>query len=157
MVDRLKQIRKSLRDTQHGMSSRLGLGVSTWQKYELGKNVPGLDVVRKLVEAGFDANWILTGEGEMRLDGVVPAGSMTGKGLDGYPEIGAEDVLEVLDLVEKRLHSLKMTVDPKKKAELIRLVCEVMIEEDREAWSAAKSEGKLVELKSVDRILRLVG
>ena len=37
-----------------------------WRAYEAGSSVPGGNVLEALVRLGFNANWILTGEGEMR-------------------------------------------------------------------------------------------
>ncbi len=69
--DRLKEVREALNETQRSMSERLGLGASTWQKYELNGNLPKEDVFAKIVHLGFSAHWLVTGEGEMR-PGVGP-------------------------------------------------------------------------------------
>ena len=37
-----------------------------WQAYEVGDNQPSVKVIESLVKLGFNANWLLTGEGEMK-------------------------------------------------------------------------------------------
>lgn len=39
----------------------------TYQDYERGLRAPGADAIECFVRAGINANWLLTGEGEMRL------------------------------------------------------------------------------------------
>ncbi len=63
--DRLRAIRTYLGETQKTMSTRFGLGEATWQSYELGGRLPKPEVMRRLSALGFDANWILTGQGGM--------------------------------------------------------------------------------------------
>ena len=68
MKDRIRQIRESIGITQETMSQRLGLGDSTWQKYELGISQPNSKALIAISDLGFSIDWILTGEGEMRRD-----------------------------------------------------------------------------------------
>lgn len=63
---RLKIIRTNLGKSQKAMAEELGKTTRSWQVYEEGKSVPGGEVFEALVKLGFDANWILTGEGEMK-------------------------------------------------------------------------------------------
>ena len=66
LPDRLKILRGSLGLSQKALASELGIAVRSWQVYEEGKSVPGGEVFAALTRKGFDANWLLTGEGEMR-------------------------------------------------------------------------------------------
>ncbi len=66
LSDRLKIIRKAVGVSQKEMDPLFGLGKRSWQRYESGKNAPGSRVIANLVRQGFDANWILTGQAEMR-------------------------------------------------------------------------------------------
>ncbi|VAW96559.1 hypothetical protein MNBD_GAMMA20-2017 [hydrothermal vent metagenome] len=66
LSDRLKSVRKAIGVTQKEMDPLFGLGKRSWQRYESGKNAPGSKVIAELALKGFDANWILTGQGEMR-------------------------------------------------------------------------------------------
>lgn len=67
--ERLRGVRNDLGETQKSMSKRLGLGESTWQGYELRDKAPSGEVLEALIAEGFDANWILTGQGRIRLSG----------------------------------------------------------------------------------------
>lgn len=64
--ERLKAIRDELGKTQKEMAVLTGISYRTWQNYEDGVNSPGWDACEALVKLGFNANWLLTGEGEMR-------------------------------------------------------------------------------------------
>ena len=64
--DRLKIARESTGKSQREMADQLGTSFRAWQDYEAGKNFPGGKVFESLVKLGFNANWLLTGEGEMR-------------------------------------------------------------------------------------------
>lgn len=66
LSERLAQVRAALAKTQPEMDQVLDIGKRSWQRYESGANVPGGKVLTGLVRLGFDANWILTGIGEMR-------------------------------------------------------------------------------------------
>ena len=64
--ERLKQARLSLRKSQKEMANILGVSYPAWQGYELGRNEPGSAVIEALTKIGFNANWLMTGEGSMR-------------------------------------------------------------------------------------------
>jgi phage repressor protein C with HTH and peptisase S24 domain len=66
LPERLLKVRKEAWGSQQGAADALSISVKSWQNYELGKSVPGGDVFEGLVNHGFNANWLLTGEGPMR-------------------------------------------------------------------------------------------
>jgi hypothetical protein len=70
---RLKLVRKHLSKSQTGMDSLLNIGKKSWQRYESGGHTPGSQVVAALVEQGFNANWVLSGDGTMLLEDAKPA------------------------------------------------------------------------------------
>lgn len=67
LPERLKMLRNAVGLSQQKLANQLGISKTAWQGYELGKNELGSGVIKELVNLGFNANWILTGEGEMRL------------------------------------------------------------------------------------------
>lgn len=69
VADRLKIARESTGKSQREMADQLGTSFRAWQDYEAGKNFPGGKVFESLVKLGFNANWLLTGEGDMRVGG----------------------------------------------------------------------------------------
>lgn len=48
------------------MGKRVGVSGTTWQNYELENASPNAHVLAHLSGEGFDMNWVLTGQGEMR-------------------------------------------------------------------------------------------
>lgn len=72
--ERLKQARAVLDLTQKEFSLRHGLALPSLRDYELGNRVPGGEALCIYARAGIRVDWLLTGEGPMRLaDGVAPA------------------------------------------------------------------------------------
>lgn len=112
--------------------------------------------------SGVNLEWLATGEGPMRPgDAASSLPFSSDKGLKGYPEVGAEDVLEVLGMVEALLLETGKKLSPEQKVEMVRLACEILMDQDREAWIAARKAGKPIdgqELTKVGRrLLRLAG
>lgn len=66
LPERLKQARETLRYTQKDLSKAVSVSVQMWRAYEAGSSVPGGNVLEALARLGFNVNWLLTGEGEMR-------------------------------------------------------------------------------------------
>jgi transcriptional regulator with XRE-family HTH domain len=69
LADRIKIVRESLGMSQTAIAKAAESSLPSWQGYEAGKNVPGGKVLEALARLGFNINWILTGEGQMRLSG----------------------------------------------------------------------------------------
>lgn len=65
LPERLKSARTHLEKEQKEMAALLSISFRSWQDYELGKSAPGGKVFEALVRTGFNANWLLTGEGPM--------------------------------------------------------------------------------------------
>lgn len=68
LPERIKTVRESLGLSQKDMAKAINASLPSIQNYEAGKSVPGGDVIKSLVKLGFNANWLLTGEGTMRLE-----------------------------------------------------------------------------------------
>ncbi len=65
---RLKSIRAG--QTQKDFAESLNIALATYQNYERGDRMPVADVVLAFYRLGWNANWILTGEGPERLEGL---------------------------------------------------------------------------------------
>jgi hypothetical protein len=65
---RIRAIRGALKETQYGMGPLLCISQYSWQKYETKGHIPGGRVLAGLVELGFNANWLLTGNGTMMIE-----------------------------------------------------------------------------------------
>lgn len=64
---RLKTARETLGKTQRDIASGCSVSVQMWQGYESGKSVPGGKVLEGLARLGINVNWLLTGEGEVKI------------------------------------------------------------------------------------------
>lgn len=64
---RFKMVRDSLGLSQREMAKKLDSSLGALQSYEAGKSVPGGNVLEALARLGINVNWILTGEGEIRI------------------------------------------------------------------------------------------
>lgn len=77
LAERLKTAREHLGYEQKKIASELSISFRSWQDYELGKSVPGGKVFEALVKLGFNANWLLSGEGQMRREDTdLPPGAV---------------------------------------------------------------------------------
>lgn len=65
IAQRLKQLRKHFGKSQKEMVETLGISLPAIQAYECGRNYPGGNVFMAIAMLGGNANWILTGSGEM--------------------------------------------------------------------------------------------
>ena len=67
MHERLCYLRSSVGLTQQNMAKRIGISYRTWQDYEAAKSSPNSKTLEQLAKMGFNVNWILIGEGPIRL------------------------------------------------------------------------------------------
>lgn len=110
LAERIKIVRESLGMSQTAIAKAADSSLPSWQGYEAGKNVPGGKVLEALAHLGFNVNWILTGEGQMRFSGGVQSingssniqvgGFVSGTVLHGNIQRSAE-VEELCELLEK--------------------------------------------------------
>lgn len=63
--NRLKLWRKSISKSQKDAASLLGIHPNTYQNYERGVRAPDSAATLAFANVGINANWLLTGEGEM--------------------------------------------------------------------------------------------
>lgn len=68
LAERLKQARAYLGLTQDEMADALGAKKRGYQENESGNTTPRSDVIAGFVTLGINANWLLTGQGEMLLN-----------------------------------------------------------------------------------------
>lgn len=78
LAGRIKAIRESLGYSQKDMALAIDSSLPSVQNYESGKSIPGGNVFEALVKLGFNANWLLTGKGKMRVDYPLSEGLKTG-------------------------------------------------------------------------------
>jgi len=133
LSSRLAAIRKKLGASQREVALILGISHKGWQVIEAGKSVPGGQTIEKLIRLGFNANWILTGQGDMRLaeDSILessqtpesafetpsnPLKSFSDKDFNAVPD---ELYARVFEAVTKTYDELKIRISPRVLGELI--------------------------------------
>ncbi|MFH1804079.1 MAG: helix-turn-helix transcriptional regulator [Pseudomonadota bacterium] len=63
--ERIRKARKHIGLSATEAASMAGLTRKSWERYELDINEPKASSLSMLVERGIDANWLLTGKGNM--------------------------------------------------------------------------------------------
>lgn len=91
VAERLTQIRRFLGLSQKDMGKRVGVSGTTWQNYELENAAPNAHVLAHLSGEGFDMNWVLTGQGEMRKSAAAVRGPDRGFAERGQPELARDE------------------------------------------------------------------
>jgi transcriptional regulator with XRE-family HTH domain len=71
--ERLKQARAALGKTQKELCFQIGLPLQSLKDYEGSKRLPGAEALCAYASAGIRVDWLLTGEGSMRLADQVAA------------------------------------------------------------------------------------
>ena len=85
--------------TQKVFATYLGIAEATYKNYERGTRLPDSSVIECLVDIGWNANWLLTGEGAETLDLLrEPAGAY-----DASQEVSGADLMIAVELAEWRL------------------------------------------------------
>ena len=72
IAERLKKARVCLKKSQKDMATYLGINYRTYENYEKSLNAPSWEACEAFTRKGFDANWLLTGEGKMWREGFGP-------------------------------------------------------------------------------------
>jgi transcriptional regulator with XRE-family HTH domain len=133
LAERLKKARKCVEASQPEMAKLLGISKPAWQGYELGKSEPGSGVIKELTKIGFDANWLLTGEGLMR---------KVDRDTFNIPLLAV--IIEALEEYEKDFQK-KLT--PEEKANFISTACDMCL--DDEATSDLTNDKIKQDMKNV--------
>lgn len=78
IAERLKAARGVIGLKQDEMAAQSGVSYSVFQKYEMGRSVPGGEAIAGFVRLGINANWLLTGDGPMLLADLGPTPVLPG-------------------------------------------------------------------------------
>jgi transcriptional regulator with XRE-family HTH domain len=70
--ENLKIARGTLGLSQKDMAKAINVSLTALQNYESGHQAPGAKVFESMFRLGFNANWILTGEGDMKRQEDIP-------------------------------------------------------------------------------------
>lgn len=74
MGPRIKLARKDAGLSQSDIAKEAGVSVQSWGKYEDGGVFPRVNIIHPLVIRGYSLDWILTGNGPMKIADLDPAG-----------------------------------------------------------------------------------
>jgi transcriptional regulator with XRE-family HTH domain len=120
--DRLRSARETTGKSQKEFAGMLGVSFRALQDYEAGITYPGGKVIEAYARQGFDANWLLIGEGEIYRDGHKMIES-TMPPSDNQNERHTLDLaILIRDIVEQyeiRLEELERNDDRASKARII--------------------------------------
>lgn len=105
---RLKRVRAELGLSQSELADAIGGSKRGIQDNECGKAAPASAVLRGLVRLGINANWLLTGEGPMRVKDLQPGAPLDVARL----RLAIETAEEAMQAAHRMLH-------PDRKAELV--------------------------------------
>jgi len=136
-----KAVGRRIRDVRVGaglsgeeFGERIGVGKGAVSTYEVGESFPRWETLNRIAElAGQDFNWLLAGEATGTLRG-------------GETALDEEVLTDVIQGIEEGLAELALHIPPAKKAELVVLLYDMMIEE----------EGRKPKKSQIEKILRLV-
>ncbi|MBF0309482.1 MAG: helix-turn-helix transcriptional regulator [Magnetococcales bacterium] len=142
--DRLKEERIRLGLTQADLGVRCGVSRDAQTSYESGRRDMGTGYLAAIAEVGADVSYILTGVRSAKRGSVASEDS-----LGEFPEIDAEYVLRVLHALELYIKKERLSVDPEKKALLVRLMCRVLAKQSR-AEGAIKSASAAMKIDPQD-------
>lgn len=118
--ERLRQIRTSTSRNQVQMAELLGVAQRTYAGYERGESEIGAEPLARLVSAGWNANWLLTGEGSERVYQVTAE-------VFAPPSqpVRAEDLSMAVQLAQEALDGA--TLPPPKYGELVALIYDALV------------------------------
>lgn len=116
---RIIATREAMKMTQKAFASFCGMPLPSLKDYEAGKRMPGGESLQHFIDAGINANWLLTGEGPMLL-GEKPHETA----------LNAPRLTMAVEAVEEGLRSAKRTMPPTAKAELVATVYQALSEDD---------------------------
>lgn len=111
--ERLAAVRTKLGETQKSMSLRFGLGVSTWQGYELEGRMPKTETLTALADLGFNVQWLLTGHGSMMVgDQTVSTPISAEPEAAPIKELDDELMARVVDTIARAYKDAGVTLAP---------------------------------------------
>ena len=140
LEERLRVARESLSITQNDMAARLGMSVRGYQDNEQGKRTAKTKVIAEFQKLGIDANWLLTGEGPMRLGEQRSADPAIKDEVEIKTTVDEKLLTACLKVLEEVCQERKIRYEPEQKAEIIALLYELQAFEDAEHRQPEKAK-----------------
>jgi transcriptional regulator with XRE-family HTH domain len=129
---RIKQWRSDKNLKQAEAISLLGMSLSTFQKYETGISLPGAEAIEAFMRVGINANWLLTGKGEMLLADMQAPQHQGHASIPSLGELDTQRLQLAIETIEEVLEESGRKITAAKKAEAIKLAYEIFEDEDKE-------------------------
>ena len=108
--------------TQKELGELLHIAQPSVNRLLTGENLPGFEVILRLAEIGYNANWLLTGKGGMYLTEerstvLSPEMQSLAERLGNYPEIVStlREAIELREKLDRTKQELKMEFQRMKK------------------------------------------
>lgn len=98
------------------MASRMGVYKNTYSRWERGEREPSASDVACLVRDGWNANWLLTGQGPERLDAPEPAFQSQSQ------DVSAEDLTIAMQLADRKIAAARKAPTRAQYAEFVALI-----------------------------------
>ncbi len=125
--ERLRLERERLRISQEKLADIGGVSRQSQGLYEAGKRVPDANYLTAVAAAGVDAGWIITG----RRSAVIAAEQHGERYAAG--ELDLDRLQAAIEALEEGLRGSGRDLLPQQKAEVIRLIYDLLDEEDNSA------------------------
>lgn len=135
LASRLLEVRGGA--TQARMAEMLGISTRTWQNYETGVHVPDANALLALAKAGFNVQYILTGEGEL----LTPTGPIP---RSQPARLDAAILRAAIEAVEEGLELSGRTASAEVRADLVARVYDLFLSEEAGAGKATAAILRLI-------------
>lgn len=134
MNERLKAVRLDKGLSQREISDVLGIGLRSWQQYELGTSIPGGKVLEALhLKLKVNINWLLSGSGQMYFR-------------EGDVDYDRELLIQAISTLESCLVKKGVELDPIKKGKVAVKLFENLKRSGISAENLEEVEREAVEL-----------
>lgn len=112
------------------MGEVMGVAHRTYASYERNERIPDANALAPLVAEGWNANWLLTGEGPERLEALTSSQPRVEPvGDDWSSQAERIDAMKLaVELLDSELAKAGKVLPPDKRAEAYLLLCDLLLE-----------------------------
>lgn len=103
-------------EAQASFASKIGAHKNTYGHWERGRTDVSAEALAALVEQGWNANWLLTGQGPERLDAPEPAFQSQSQ------DVSAEDLTIAMQLADRKIAAARKAPTRAQYAEFVALI-----------------------------------
>lgn len=131
LASRLKALRAN--KNQAEFAEEIGISVRSLSRYENGLGSPDLDTINKICDKfGVSPQWLAFGDGSaFPGEGATKHEELTPPPLPAGAVFSADVVFDVVETLEEFLQAQRRNLPPGIKAEVIRQLCQMVVENER--------------------------